>query len=94
MRRIAGFLAIEIEEQLWPVLAEHCSFDYMKKNGSTLLPLTGAYFERGAENFIHKGTNGRWRDALTQEDIEKYERLVKERLTPDCAQWLATGELR
>ena len=93
MHRIADFLGIEIHPELWPVLAEHCTFDYMKKNGSALVPMTGAFFERGAENFIHKGTNGRWRDVLTQEDIEKYERLAKERLEPDCAHWLATGEL-
>ena len=93
MGRIAGFLGIEIQQELWPVLAEHCTFDYMKKNGSALVPTTGAFFEKGAQNFIHKGTNGQWRDMLTQKDIERYEQIASERLTPDCAHWLATGEL-
>jgi aryl sulfotransferase len=93
MHRIAKFLGFEIEAELWPALLEHCTFDYMKKNGSALVPITGGFFERGTEDFIHKGTNGRWRELLAQEDIEKYERLAKERLTPDCAHWLATGQL-
>lgn len=93
MRRIANFLGAQIEEELWPVLVEHCTFHYMKKNASALLPVTDGFFERGADDFVHKGTNGRWRDALAQEDIEKYESFAKERFTPDCAHWLATGEL-
>jgi aryl sulfotransferase len=93
MRRVADFIGIQIEDELWPVLVEHCTFEYMKKHGSTLVPIADSMFQRGANDFIHKGTNGRWRDMLTQEDIDKYERLAKERLTPDCAHWLATGEL-
>jgi aryl sulfotransferase len=94
MRRIADFLGIEVEDELLPVLVERCTFDYMKKNGSALVPTLSELFERGADDFIHKGTNGRWRDVLAQEDIEKYERLARERLTSDCAHWLATGQLR
>jgi aryl sulfotransferase len=93
MRRVADFLGIEIDADLWPVLVERCTFDYMRKNGSALVPTLSGLFERGADDFIHKGTNGRWRDLLSQEDIEKYERLANERLTPDCAHWLATGQL-
>ena len=65
----------------------------MKKNASALVPITAALLQRGADDFIHKGTNGRWRDVLGREDIEKYERIASERLTPECAHWLATGEL-
>jgi aryl sulfotransferase len=50
-------------------------------------------FKNGVDDFIYKGTNGRWRDLLTSADIEKYERLVKQKLSSDCAHWLATGEM-
>jgi len=93
MRRIAAFLDIEIEEELWPTLVAHCAFDYMKRNANTLSPMLGVMFEGGGQNFVHKGTNGRWRDRLTQDDIAKYERLAAENLSPDCARWLATGEM-
>ena len=44
------------------------------------------------KSFINKGTNGRWRDLLSADDIRKYESFAASRLTPDCAHWLATGE--
>jgi aryl sulfotransferase len=93
MRRIADFLNIEIGEALWQTLVEHCTFDYMKRNVSTLAPMLDMVFKGGGGDFIYKGTNGRWRDLLTKEDIEKYERLVDQKLTPDCARWMATGEM-
>jgi aryl sulfotransferase len=93
MRRIAGFLGIEVEEGLWPVVVEHCTFDYMKKMAAAS-PILGQFFKGGGGEFIYRGTNGRWRDILTPADIDKYEGLVKERLAPDCAHWMATGEIR
>jgi aryl sulfotransferase len=32
IREIAKFLDIKIDEEKWPAILEHCSFDYMKKN--------------------------------------------------------------
>ncbi len=93
MRRIAGFLDIEVDEASWPALVEHCTFDYMKEHASVVVAKLADFFEGGGKTFIHKGTNGRWRDTLTPEDIGKYERLASGNLTPDCAHWLATGEL-
>ncbi len=93
MRRIASFLDIEVDEALWPVLVEHCTFDYMKEHATVIVAKLADIFVGGGNTLIHKGTNGRWRDTLTPEDIEKYERLASENLTPDCARWLATGEL-
>ena len=65
----------------------------MKENAPAIVAKLADIFVGGGKTFIHKGTNGRWRDTLTPADLEKYERLVKENLTPDCARWLATGEL-
>ena len=56
-------------------------------------PILDMVFKNGVDDFIYKGTNGRWRDLLTSADIEKYERLVKQKLSSDCAHWLATGEM-
>jgi len=93
MRRIAQFLDIGVEEQLWPALVEHCTFDYMKRTGDELSAILGIAFQGGGKSFINKGTNGRWRDVLSAEEIAKYERAAQQNLTPDCARWLATGEL-
>ena len=92
IRRIASFLGIEVDDETWPAVIEHCTFDYMKKNAPALSPEYNDFFSGGLTNFVFKGTNGRWRDILTAEDIEKYEHHASDNLTPDCAHWLATGE--
>jgi len=93
IRRIADFLRIEVADDCWPAIAEHCSFDWMKANAAKAAPLGGVFWDGGAETFINKGTNGRWREVLTAEESRKYERLALENLGPDCARWLAKGGL-
>ena len=92
IRRIADFLSIPIDEARWPAILEHCSFDYMKRNAEFSAPLGGAVWEGGAATFIHKGTNGRWRDVLSHEESRRYEEMALGNLGPDCARWLATGK--
>ncbi len=92
IRRIAGFLDIAVDESAWPAILEHCSFDYMKANATKTVPLGGVFWDGGAQTFINKGTNGRWRDVLSAEDISKYEQRALEELGRECAHWLATGE--
>lgn len=91
IRRIAAFLEIEIDEDRFPRIVEHCSFDYMKRNATKSVPLGGAFWDGGAQTFVHKGSNGRWRDTLTAEDCARYERMAIEQLGQDCARWLAAG---
>lgn len=91
IRRIAEFLDISIDADRWPAILNHCSFDYMRANGAKSVPLAGAIFVEGPASFIHKGTNGRWRDTLTAEDCRRYESEALRELGPDCASWLATG---
>ena len=93
MRRIARFLDIAIDESALPMMLEHCSFDYMRRMASEHSSILDVAFQNGAATFFNKGTNGRWKDVLTAADLEKYDRLVHENLTPDCARWMATGEL-
>jgi aryl sulfotransferase len=93
MRAIAEFLAIEVADEDWPAIIEHCSFDYMKAHADHVAPLGGAIFDGGAGSFINKGVNGRWRDVLSPEDVAAYEHMAREKLGPDCAHWLATGTM-
>ena len=93
VRRIAAFLDIEVPTDRWPAILEHCSFDYMKRNAAKSAPLGGVLWDGGAETFIHKGTNGRWRDVLSPADIRKYEWIAQEKLGIEAAAWLAEGSL-
>lgn len=92
IRRLAEFLEIPVNEDKWDDILLHCSFDYMKTNASKSVPLGGAFWDGGAQTFIHKGTNGRWRDTLSDEQISAYEDRARTELGEECARWLATGE--
>lgn len=92
IRRVAGFLGIDIDEDRWPTIVEHCTFDYMKRTGNKLSAPVNDFFEGGLQqSFIYKGTNGRWRDILTDEEIRKYEDMAASNLSPECVRWLANG---
>ena len=93
IRKIAAFLDTPIDEGKWAAIVEHCSFDYMKQHAVKSVPLGGAFWDGGAQSFIHKGTNGRWKDLLTPGDNTAYESIAKQELGADCARWLASGEL-
>ncbi len=92
IRAIADFLDITVDESLFPTIVEHCTFSYMKAHAALLAPRGGANWEGGGATFIHKGTNGRWRDELTPEECAAYEARAVEELGPDCAHWLSFGE--
>lgn len=93
IRRVAEFLGTPIDAARWDAIETHCGFDYMKQHASKSAPLGGALWDGGAQTFINKGTNGRWREVLSADDIAKYERMAGESLSPACAHWLATGEM-
>lgn len=91
--RIAAFLGAKPDAATMQRIVEHSTFDYMKAHANEVTPLGGALWDGGGDSFIHKGTNGRWRDILTTEDVAAYEARAMAELGPDCADWLANGRL-
>lgn len=61
----------------------------MKAHAETVTPLGGMLWEGGAKTFIHKGTNGRWKDTLTEVEVKAYEQRAVKELGVECAAWLA-----
>jgi aryl sulfotransferase len=94
LRRMATFLGVAVDEGRWPSIVEHCSFDWMKRNADRVAPLGGSLWDGGGASFIHRGTNGRWRDVLSAAESAAYEARAVEELGAECARWLATGEGR
>lgn len=92
IRRIAEFIGEAVDETKFDAIVEHCSFDYMKTHATKSVPLGGAFWDGGAQQFIHKGTNGRWRDALTDDECNEYQDRAVRELGEECALWLATGQ--
>jgi aryl sulfotransferase len=66
--------------------------EHMRALGAKVEVLT-LLFDGGADTFINKGVNGRWKDVLTPAEIAKADEVAAKRLSPDCAHWLKTGQL-
>ena len=91
VRRIARFLEIEVPDDAWPVIVRNCSFAEMKAKGEWFAPNGGVPFKDGAQSFFHKGTNGRWREILSAEELALYDVAARRELSPDCRHWLEHG---
>ena len=90
--RIAQFLDIHPDADTMAKILEHSTFAYMKAHAKDVAPHRepgDEIWKGGAATFINKGTNGRWRDVLSAEDIAAYEAKAMAELGPDCAAWLA-----
>lgn len=92
MRRVAEFLEIEIPEADWPGYIEAASFDSMKRDLDEMVPEFNFFFAHGATGFMNKGTNNRWKDELTDEDLALYEAKAS-KLDPAHRNWLENGRL-
>jgi aryl sulfotransferase len=92
LRRLAAFLRIDVDERSLPEVLAHCRIDYMRQHAATL-PAFTRIFERGADSFFHRGTNGRWRDVLSPAEIARCDARAARELPAECARWLKTGEL-
>lgn len=91
VRRIAAFLDLTPDEDTFARILVHCAFDYMKAHASELAPQGGSSWQGGAATFMNKGTNGRWHDKLTAEDVAAYNSRAVAELGSDCARWLEAG---
>lgn len=90
-RRMAEFLGIEVPESAWPGIVKRVSFAEMKKTGERYAPRGGSFWKGGADTFMNKGTDGRWRDVLSDEELALYDAACDRTLTPDCRKWLESG---
>jgi aryl sulfotransferase len=88
MRRVAAFLDVPVDETRWPAQVAACTFAGMKARASEIAPFE-EHFVGGADTFLFKGTNGRWRDVLTADELVRYDEAAARWLTPECATWLA-----
>jgi aryl sulfotransferase len=91
MRRVAEFLDIPIDESIWPSLVNSARFSEMKAAADTLMPILRHIRTDGPSSFFHQGTNGRWRDVLTTDDIAIYKARVRNKFCPALAAWIENG---
>jgi len=92
MRRIAAFLTIDVPHDAWPAVVARCTIDEMRAAATSAGGLVER-FDGGADAFFNKGTNGRWVDVLTAEQLRRYREHVADGLPPEAAEWLEHGSL-
>ena len=93
IRRVADFIGEPLSPEEVEAAVRHTSIDNMRE---AMMPLDEIFrrgFRGGVESFIYKGTNGRWRGLLNDEDLALYDEARARVLTPDCARWLERGWL-
>ena len=86
MRRIAEFLDITIADDQWERVVERCGLERMREHGRESETMAGA-FRGGADSFFHRGTNERWRDVLTEDQLERVAALT-DVVPTDAQDWL------
>jgi aryl sulfotransferase len=94
MRRVAEFLDISVDPQIWPELVAAAGFEEMRRNGAMLLGNLASIFREGSVRFFFRGTNQRWRGVVADEDLALYEAKARKMLSPGCARWVAQGRLQ
>jgi aryl sulfotransferase len=91
MRRIAAFLEVETPSALWPDLVQAATFEAMRRDGAELMPFAKDAWTHGHESFIYSGTNERWREVLTGDDVALYRTRAAKELSPTLNTWLTKG---
>jgi aryl sulfotransferase len=93
MRRIAEFLSISVPDDIMPKLVEAATFQSMKRDGDALVPMAKMAWDRGADRFINQGTNNRWKDVLTADDLARYDALARRKWSTSTEAWVRQGRL-
>lgn len=91
IRRIADFLTIPLTDETLSPILDAVSLDAMREREGRLNPALQGIWKEGAKTFFFKGTNGRWKDVLSADELQLYDETAAKVLTPDCRAWLERG---
>lgn len=88
---IASYLGLAMDFQTLKRVTGTATFESMRQNGDRLLPAGNMMLLGGAATFFNKGTNGRWLDVLTDDDLALYRQAAQRELSDSCRRWLELG---
>ena len=69
---------------------ERCTFASMKARSNEIADFE-THFVGGAETFLYKGSNGRWRDVLTAEELVVFDHRCEQLLPSEATAWTTSG---
>lgn len=94
IRRLADFYELDVDDDHVKAVAESTDFARVREralaNEAASGGNVGSLFEGGVGRFFFKGTNGRWRDVLTDAELRDYEQKMAS-LEPSLRDWLERG---
>jgi aryl sulfotransferase len=90
MRRLSSFLAIPVDEKIFPSLVQAATFGAMKTEGANA---PGAHLGewRDPKAFFKSARRGEWKNVLSAENLALYDSIAAERLDPQLRRWLEGG---
>jgi aryl sulfotransferase len=95
VRRVARHLGISLGDRAVDRIVKATTFEALRENvaKSGPMPVEGANqtWPEGLKTFFFKGTNGRWREVLTPDELAMYHAAKRRVLTPDCAAYVEGG---
>jgi aryl sulfotransferase len=95
VRRVARHLGLSLDDRAVDGIVKATTFEALRQNtarsGPVAEEMANQVWPEGLKTFFFKGTNGRWRDVLTAEELAMYEAAKKRVLTPDCAAYTEAG---
>jgi aryl sulfotransferase len=93
IQRVADFVGESLTAQELETAVEVTSIDSMRESMKPMDAMFRSAFRGGVDSFVYKGTNGRWRGLLGEDDLALYEKARERVMSPDCAHWLEHGSL-
>lgn len=94
IRRLAEFYGLDVDDAHVQAVAQATDFGAMRERALASEAASGgnvgSLFEGGVGRFMFKGTNGRWRDVLTESELADYEAKMAS-LDPSLRAWLEFG---
>lgn len=91
IRRIGAFLGIDVPDDALPSILHSLDLATMREREGKRNPAFQVLWKDGAQTFFNKGTNGRWRSVLSEEEAALYDAKAAQVLTPECRAWLENG---
>ena len=86
---ISKFLGYNYDDEIINKIHYKCTFEYMKNNSTKCVP----FAFKNSKNFINKGTNKRWKDKLSEEDLDKYKKLITSFFEDQVVEWIENGSI-
>ena len=86
MRRMAGWLGLDVSGPAWPALVQAASFEGMRGNADRLVPTAGVFKSNAA--FFRRGRSGAGREVLSDAEVARYHDRVAGLAPPDLLAWL------